>query len=176
MQQITTTLATDGESSHSYTNIARTCRVTQPSKARRPHGLTHADLHKPKQLLSSSCRHLNCITRSADLQCEPVFAPGDQAHRLAVHAPLHGLIQGLSHPPPVIEEGAPVHHDLQLPTGQGPTPLSPVCQYCQLCRLIILQREYLILPCYTQSCECLALLTCNIYFALFIQTGRQTSL
>ena len=54
---------------------------------------------------------------SADLKRKPVLAPGDQAHRVAVHAALHGLIQRLCHPPPVIKQGSPVHHDLQFPTG-----------------------------------------------------------
>ena len=54
---------------------------------------------------------------SADLKCKPVLAPGDEAHRLTVHAALHGLIQGLCHPSPVIKQGTPVYHDLQFPTG-----------------------------------------------------------
>ena len=69
----------------------------------------------------------------ADLQGEPMPASSNEPQGVAVHAALHGFIKRLRHPSPVIKEGAPVHHDLQLPTGQGPTPLGPVCQNRQLC-------------------------------------------
>ncbi len=54
---------------------------------------------------------------SANLKCKPVLAPGNQAHRLTVHAALHGLVQGFRHASPVIKQGTPVNHDLQFPTG-----------------------------------------------------------
>jgi len=78
---------------------------------------------------------------SADLKCKPVLAPGNQSHRLAVHAALHGLIQGLRYPSPVIKQGSPVHHDLQFSTGQGGTALGSVCQHCQLCLSTLLQPQ-----------------------------------
>ena len=65
---------------------------------------------------------------------------GYEAFRGAVHAALHGLIEGLADPPPVIKEGAAVQHHLQLPTGEGGAPLRPVCQHPQLCLACVLHK------------------------------------
>lgn len=77
-------------------------------------------------------------------------ATGYEPLRGAVHTALHGLVEGLPHPPPVIKEGAAVQHDLQLPTGEGGAPLRPLCQHPQLCLAWILYKvQFQVLPCTT---------------------------
>ena len=65
---------------------------------------------------------------------------GYEARGEAVNAALHGLIQRLPNPSPVVKQCAPVYHDLQLPTGQRSPTLGSVCQHCQLCLVCILHR------------------------------------
>ena len=74
-----------------------------------------------------------------DLQSEGVGAARDEPCAGAGAAAAHGLVDGLPHAALVVQQRAPVHHDLCLPACQAAAALRPVCDDGQLgtCALVL---------------------------------------
>ena len=77
-----------------------------------------------------------------DLQGEVVGAARDEPRAGAGPAAAHGLVDGLAHAALVVQQRAPVHHDLRLPARQAAAALRPVRDNGQLgARALILRQQ-----------------------------------
>lgn len=73
-------------------------------------------------------------------------SPRDEAIACAGAAAAHGLVDGLAHAAPVVQQRAPVHHDLGLPALQAAPALRPVCHDGQLCPALLILCTYYLGP------------------------------
>lgn len=124
----------------STSNEPRTCAGTAAA-----HGLIDGLPHAAPVSLSSQALALSAAAGSTDLEGEVVGPAGDQARAGAGAAVAHGLIDGLRHATPVVQQCAPVHHDLRSAALQAAAALRPVCHDGQLrsCVLILGQEREL---------------------------------
>ena len=72
------------------------------------------------------------------LEGKVMGSPRDEAVACAGAAAAHGLVDGLAHAAPVIQQRAPVDHDLGLPALQAAPALRPVCHNGQLCAAVLI--------------------------------------
>lgn len=65
-------------------------------------------------------------------------APSNEAVACAGAAAAHGLVDGLPHAAPVVEQRAAVHHDFGLPALEAASALRPVCDDGQFCSGVLI--------------------------------------
>ena len=77
-----------------------------------------------------------------DLQGEVVGAASDEPRAGAGAAAAHGLVDGLPDAALVVQQRAPVHHELRLPAAEAAPALRPVCDDGQLgARALVLRHQ-----------------------------------